>query len=69
MPVTDTTHQRISLSVAARQTDLTPQGLLKILRRTGRAIRDDGRWFVAPADVEQIAVARRVLGFERRTAA
>jgi hypothetical protein len=40
--------------------------LLKILKRTGRAIRDDGRWFANLDVIEQIIVARRVLGIERK---
>jgi hypothetical protein len=54
--------QRIPLATAARQSRLTPHGLLKILRRTGKAIRDDGHWYADPAVVEQIVGARRVLG-------
>jgi hypothetical protein len=57
--------RRVSLSTGARKTNLTPQGLLKILRRTGSAIRDDGRWYVDPAIIDQIATARRVLGIDR----
>jgi hypothetical protein len=56
---------RIPLSAGARQTNLTSQGLLKILRRTDSAIRDDGRWYVDPVMIAQIAVARRVLGIDR----
>jgi hypothetical protein len=59
------TPPRVPLSVAAKQTNLTSQGLLKILRRTGSMIRDDGRWYVDPSVVEQIATARRVLGVDR----
>jgi hypothetical protein len=64
MSVKDTP-PRVPLSVAAKQTNLTSQGLLKILRRTGSMIRDDGRWYVDPSVVEQIATARRVLGVDR----
>ncbi len=56
---------RIPLSTGARQTNLTSQGLLKILRRTDKAIRDDGRWYVDPVIITQIAAARRVLGVDR----
>jgi hypothetical protein len=56
---------RIRLSASARLTNLTPQGLLKILLRTNSAIRDDGRWYVDPAIVDHIAAARQVLGFAR----
>ena len=56
---------KIRLSDGARQTNLTSQGLLKILRRTGSAIRDDGRWYVDPSIIDQIATAHRVLGFDR----
>jgi hypothetical protein len=66
MTVASTLRQsRIPLSTGARKTNLTPQGLLKILRRNGSAIRDDGRWYVDPAIIDQIAVARQVLGFAR----
>jgi hypothetical protein len=56
---------RIRLSAGARQTNLTSQGLLKILRRTGSAIRDDGRWYVDQSVVDEISTARQVLGFAR----
>jgi hypothetical protein len=56
---------RVSLSAGARQTNLTPQGLLKILHRTNSAIRDDGRWYADQAVIDQIAKARHVLGFDR----
>lgn len=56
----------ITLSAGARRTNLTSQGLLKILKRTGCAVRDDGRWFVDPNVVEQIAAARRLLGIDQR---
>ncbi len=59
------TPPRISLSAGAKQTNLTRQGLLKILMRIDSAIRDDGRWYVDPAIVDQIAAARQVLGFGR----
>jgi len=58
-------HQLIPLPVGARQINLTPPGLLKILKRTGKAVRDDGRWYADSADVKQIAHARRVLGLDR----
>lgn len=56
---------RVPLAVGARRTELTPQGLLKILKRTNSAIRDDGRWFADAAVVDEIARARRVLGLDR----
>jgi hypothetical protein len=56
---------RVSLSAGAKQTNLTPQGLLKILHRTNRAIRDDGRWYADQSVIDQIAKARRVLGVDR----
>jgi hypothetical protein len=46
------TPPRVPLSVGAKQTNLTSQGLLKILRRTGSAIRDDGRWYVDPTVID-----------------
>jgi hypothetical protein len=66
MAVTISKRPLITLSASARKASLTSQGLLKILKRTGRAIRDDGRWFADPDVVEQIVVARRVLGIERK---
>ena len=70
MTVTNAPRQsRISLSAGARETNLTSQGLLKILRRTDSAIRDDGRWYVDPAIIDQIATARRVLGIDRSKSA
>ena len=56
---------RVSLSAGAKQTNLTPHGLLKILHRTNSAIRDDGHWYADQAVIDQIAKARRVLGFDR----
>ena len=61
----ENTPSRVPLSVGARRANLTPEGLLKILRRTDSAIRDDGRWYVNPTVVDQIATARRVLGVDR----
>jgi hypothetical protein len=55
----------IPLSAGGRRTNLTSQGLLKILKRTGCAVRD-GRWFVDANVVEQIAAARRLLGIDQR---
>jgi hypothetical protein len=60
---------RISLSGGAQLAGLTPQGLLKILQRTGGAIRDDGRWYAEPERIDQIAVARQVLGLSRNSGA
>lgn len=64
----ESTAQRVPLAVGAKQAGLTSEGLLKILRRTGSAIRDDGRWYVDPTVVDQIATARRVLGVDRSKA-
>jgi hypothetical protein len=62
---TDATAQaRIPLGHGARRLNLTPHGLLKILQRTNSAIRDDGRWYVAAATLDQIETARRVLGID-----
>jgi hypothetical protein len=55
----------IPLARGADLVSLTPPGLLKILQRTGKAIRDDGHWFADPAIVEEIAKARQVLGLSR----
>ncbi len=64
MPVTGT-QPRIPLSAGAQRTNLTSQGLLKILLRTDSAIREDGRWYADPLIIDQIATARRVLGIEK----
>jgi hypothetical protein len=66
MAVVVTNRPLIPLSKGARRADLTPQGLLKILKRTKSAIRDDGRWLVDPEVVEQIVAARRVLGIDHK---
>ena len=60
-----TTPPRTPLSAGAKQTDLTPQGLLKILKRTDSAIRDDGHWYADPERIHQIATARQLLGLDR----
>lgn len=60
---------RIPLPAAARQTRLTPQGLLKILQRTDSAIRDDGHWYAEPETISAIETARRVLGIDRNKSA
>jgi hypothetical protein len=60
---------RISLSAGAQLTKLTSQGLLKILKRTDSAIRDDGRWYADPERIDRIAAARKVLGLDRITGA
>jgi hypothetical protein len=62
------TKQRIPLAAAAQRSRLTPHGLLKILRRTGKAIRDDGHWYADPVDVAEIVTARQVLGLDQRIA-
>lgn len=59
------TRPRTPLSAGAKQANLTPQGLLKILKRTDSAIRDDGHWYVDPERIDQIAAARQVLGLDR----
>jgi hypothetical protein len=56
----------IKLAAGARRASLTSQGLLKILKRTKSAIRDDGRWFVDPDVVDRIVAARRLLGIDRQ---
>jgi hypothetical protein len=56
---------RISVPDGARKADLTAQGLLKILKRTGSLIRDDGRWYCDPQFVNQVIEARRILGIDR----
>jgi|HubBroStandDraft_1064217.scaffolds.fasta_scaffold475932_2 hypothetical protein len=67
MTVSDSQRPRtpIPLAQGANKTNLTPPGLLKILQRTGKAIRDDGHWFADPAIVEEIAKARQVLGLSQ----
>jgi hypothetical protein len=68
MPVATTASQPIPLSAGARMASLTSQGLLKILKRTKGAIRDDGRWYVSRDVVEEIVQARRVLGIDHKNA-
>ncbi len=65
MAVTDS---RIPLAAGAKDTNLTRQGLLKILQRTDSAIRDDGHWYARPTKIDQIKAARRVLGLDRTNA-
>ena len=55
----------VPIRIGAERLGLTPAGLLKILRRTNSAIRDDGRWFAATATIDQIENARRILGLSR----
>jgi hypothetical protein len=55
----------IPIPEGARKANLTSQGLLKILKRTGSLIRDDGRWYCDPNVVERVIEARRVLGIDR----
>jgi hypothetical protein len=57
---------RLPLSVGARQINLTSPGLLKILRRTNSAIRDDGRWYVDRAVICRVSsrFERNVRGHE-----
>ncbi len=63
MPITDAVPNRIPLPTGARDANVTPQGFIKILRRAGvHLIRDDGRWYVDPADVDRIIAARQTLG-------
>jgi hypothetical protein len=65
MAVSDFQRSRIPLSQGANAANLTPPGLLKILQRTGRAIRDDGHWYADLAHVEEIKKARQILGLDR----
>jgi hypothetical protein len=55
----------IPIRIGAERLGLTPAGLLKILRRTNSALRDDGRWFAASTTIDQIENARGVLGLGR----
>jgi hypothetical protein len=55
----------VPIRIGAERLGLTPAGLLKILRRTNSALRDDGRWFAAISTIDQIENARRVLGLSR----
>jgi hypothetical protein len=64
-----TAQRRVSLSAGAQKTDLTPQGLLKILQRTRSAIRDDGHWYAYSNKIDEIATARQALGIDRRKSA
>jgi hypothetical protein len=55
----------VPIRIGAERLGLTPAGLLKILRRTNSALRDDGRWFAATTTIDQIENARRVLGLDK----
>jgi hypothetical protein len=55
----------VPIRVGAERLGLTPAGLLKILRRTNSALRDDGRWFAKATTIDEIENARRVLGLSR----
>jgi hypothetical protein len=68
MIISDHSRLLIPLSAGAQTAGLTSPGLLKILKRTKSAIRDDGRWYVSPKVVEQIVQARHILGIERKSA-
>jgi hypothetical protein len=57
--------KRVPLQVAARELGLTGHGLLKLLKRSDAAIRDDGHWYVLAEKLETIAAARRTLGIDR----
>jgi hypothetical protein len=57
---------RIPVAVGARQARLSTQGLLKILKRTGRVTRDDGRNYCEPDFVARVIEAREVLGIDRK---
>jgi hypothetical protein len=59
------TQSRLPLVPAAKRANLTPAGLLKILRRSRLAIRDDGKWFVNESDLDVVIAARRTLGLAR----
>ena len=52
--------------MGARQARLSTQGLLKILKRTGRVTRDDGRNYCEPDFVARVIEAREVLGIDRK---
>jgi hypothetical protein len=59
------TSKLIPVPDGARKAELTPQGLFKILKRTGNLTRDDGRWYCDPDIVDRVIEARRVLGIDR----
>lgn len=61
-PITSLTGPRLALPQAAKQLGMTAPGALKLLRRTGRAIRDDGHWSVSRNDLRAIQRARTLLG-------
>ena len=54
------THARITLSAGAQRANLTSQGLLKILRRTNSAIRDDGHWYADPERIDHATLKSEV---------
>ena len=61
-PTSTAAGSRLPLRDAADQLEVTPTGALKILKRANAAIRDDGRWYVHPANLDAIEAARRILG-------
>ena len=52
----------IAVSRAAKELEMTSVGLLDLLKRTGSAVRRDGRYFVTAEKLEQIKLARKTLG-------
>jgi hypothetical protein len=63
--VSESKSSPVPIRIGAERLGLTSAGLLKILRRTNSALRDDGRWFAATTTIDQIENARRILGLSR----
>ena len=55
------TPPRVALPKAAKALDMSAPGALKLFRRTGRACRDNRRWFVNRTDLSAIKRARATL--------
>jgi hypothetical protein len=65
-PCNSTNEKRLPLMAACDELNMSRQGLLAALKRTGSVIRDDGHWFVLPSTVEHIRQARGILGLAPR---
>lgn len=43
---------------------MTALGLQRLCEKTGKLVRDDGRWFLERATVDEFKAARRTLGLK-----
>jgi hypothetical protein len=56
----------VSLAEAADDNQVTPSGMLHILRRINAAVRRDGHWYATAETVDRIKRARQDLGLASR---